>query len=145
MIATICSLLLMLQSPMAPYVPFTVYECARQGAPIDFVVMVMRGESSFDPLAKGATNTDGSFDFGPMQLNSDRYCYGMTIEENISCGIAHLMVEYKKYHSRVLAVWAYNAGPSKVGKRLPDATYGLLSRVFGASVADKVKARLRRK
>jgi soluble lytic murein transglycosylase-like protein len=130
---------------MAPYAPFTVYECARQGAPIDFVINLMRGESSFDPLARGPTNTDGSFDFGPMQLNSNHYYPGMTIYENISCGIAHIMVEYRRFGNNVLAVWAYNAGPSKVGKRLPDATYGLLSRVFGKSVADKVKARLRRK
>jgi len=143
-VPTICMILLMLQSPMQEYTPYTIYECLRQGASIQLTIALMRGESDFNPFARGPRNADGSFDFGPMQLNSNRYYYpGMTIYENISCGIAHLMVEYRKYRSRVLAVWAYNAGPSKVGKHLPEATYGLLSRVFGKSVADKVKARLK--
>jgi len=136
-------ILLMLQSPMQEYTPYTIYECWRQGASIQLTIALMRGESDFNPLARGRVNTDGSYDFGPMQLNSNRYYPGMSICENISCGIAHLMVEYKKFGNAISAVWAYNAGAGKVGKILPPQTYRLMSRVFGKRIADIVRRKVR--
>ncbi len=84
--------------------------------PVHFLFGLAWTESEFYPNAvNGERNTDGSTDYGLMQLNSHTYRaydrgYLMTPENNVRLSCEHLRGGYERYGNWYEALLAYNAG-----------------------------------
>ncbi len=88
--------------------------------PIHFLFGLAWTESEFYPNAvNGGGNTDGTADYGLMQLNSHTYrdfdqAYLMTPENNVRLSCEHLRRDYDRYGNWYEALLAYNAGNTEL-------------------------------
>lgn len=114
------------------------------GIPVSILYPLIYTESTFNPDAVNK-NSDGSIDYGLMQLNSKylKYFYWkfnnnvaidpMNARENLRIGCAYLLHLYNYTGSWRDAIWAYNAGPGNWEKRiLPEKTKNKLKIIFSA-------------
>lgn len=88
--------------------------------PIHFLFGLAWTESEFYPNAvNGDRNSDGTADYGLMQLNSHTYkdydrAYLMTPENNVRLSCEHLRRGYDLYGNWYEALLAYNAGNTEL-------------------------------
>lgn len=79
--------------------------CEATGVPVPLALGLMEVESGFD------TSADNGVCYGLCQLNRRYYPDGLSPEENIAAGVAHLAGQIKRYGGDVpAALRAYNRG-----------------------------------
>jgi soluble lytic murein transglycosylase-like protein len=113
------------------------------GIPLWIVARIIEWESGWDRSMVNKSNANGSRDLGLMQLNSRyldefscRFNSGKKIdpldpEENVRVGMRYLARLRRNTSSWYEAVWAYNAGLSRVRRReMPPTTRAYLDFVF---------------
>lgn len=99
-------------------------------------VSLMRVESEYTDRAISRPNQNGTRDYGLFQLNSSVY-RRLTVREllnpknNIRLGVSHLAKDLKSQPSVVQALYAYNAGPSRVREgKIPATTLSYANKIL---------------
>jgi hypothetical protein len=105
------------------------------GIPPSLALAVAQEESSFNPNATN-TNSNGTTDYGVMQINSSNLsALGLSDplnpQANITAGVGLLAQLYNQYGGNIQqTLWAYNAGPNAVSSgNLPASTANYISAV----------------
>jgi len=101
--------------------------CWRYNVPISLLYNLVEKESSWNPKAVSSINPNGSYDRGLMQINTysqktlvAKYYSGCTpfdpykYQDSLEVGIRYLNHLYSVYNSWEMALWAYNAGYTRV-------------------------------
>jgi hypothetical protein len=83
--------------------------------PVNLVVALCYVESKFKPNAVGKNGSNGSFDYGLFQLNSNTFKshdkkYLMLIDNNVDLATEHLKTLFDKYLNWEESTVAYNGG-----------------------------------
>lgn len=125
------------------YADMIAENAERNGVPVWIVARMIEWESGWNPRRKSQRNANGSYDYGLMQLNSrylDEYSWkyneGEEIdpydpETNIRVGVRYLSHLRAHTASWYEALWAYNAGLSRVrAQKMPETTLNYLRFVF---------------
>jgi soluble lytic murein transglycosylase-like protein len=100
-----------------------VYTALTLDVPVHYLVGLAWAESRFKPLAvNGHKNTNGTTDYGLMQLNSAEYgalgvAYIMEPAHNVRLGAEHLRAMFDKYNDWPEAILSYNAGTGETVRR----------------------------
>jgi len=109
------------------------------GVPASLALAVAQVESNFNPNAVSPTNTNGTTDYGVMQINSANVSsLGLTDpldpQQNIDAGVSMLAQLYNQYGGDTTQVlWAYNAGPGSVTSgNMPPSTASYVADVLAA-------------
>ena len=111
--------------------------------PVPLVYALIQKESSWRPRVISPKNSNGSRDYGLMQLSSSNFemfewkyqpkqCYTtMDLYDNLDAGIRYLLEQYRRFGSWEAAVAAYNCGPNryKTGK-IPESTKKYVEDIF---------------
>lgn len=99
---------------------------------------IAQTESSFNPAAVSKPNSNGTQDYGLMQINSSNFAsLGLTSataldpQSNINAAMSLLSTYTQKYGDNPqLIAWAYNAGPGSVASgSIPASTSNYVSQV----------------
>lgn len=93
------------------------------GVPVSVALAVAQHESNFNPNATNL-NTNGTTDYGVMQLNSTTVqTLGvqnpLDPQQNINAGVGLLATYIQKYGNVQDALWAYASGPGAVASGHP--------------------------
>lgn len=111
------------------------YVAEKHNTPVALVYALIQKESNWDPKAVSPKNSNGSRDYGIMQLSSSnfemftwkyspRYCYtSRDLYDNLEAGIQYLCELYNRFGSWEAAVTAYNCGPGRYSTgKVPEST-----------------------
>jgi soluble lytic murein transglycosylase-like protein len=98
----------------------------RDGIPVLMVVSIIEQESHFDPHAVGPRGARGLMQIRPFVARDVAERAGWPFErrmlrdpvENVRLGVRYLAELRHRFGTAVLAVAAYNAGPSRVERRI---------------------------
>ena len=100
---------------------YTIYKAQQNGIDPDLVFCIMWRESNFNPNSIGR-NTNGTYDYGLMQINSSNFSFlsqkiGITSMydlldpyKNIDCGVYYISAYMRKYNDYNKALMCYNLG-----------------------------------
>ena len=83
--------------------------------PVNLLFALCNRESGFDPLAVNGSNSNGTSDFGLLQLNTGTFSTLdektlLNPSENVLIGTQYLLTRFENVDSWELAVIAYNGG-----------------------------------
>lgn len=98
-----------------------IESAARNGVPANIALGIASHESQFNPTAINTKNTNGTTDWGVMQLNDVTVKQlGVTNPldpiQNIEAGVGLLGRYLRKYGDVATALWAYASGEGSVAK-----------------------------
>jgi len=108
-----------------PYSELITHEAERHRLPASLIYSIMRRESAFYPHARSPAGAQGLMQLMPATARKTAQKQGITrfnptdvfnIEINILLGSAYLGELINRYDHPVLAIAAYNAGPSRVNQ-----------------------------
>lgn len=86
--------------------------------PPEDAAIIARIESRFNPRAKSPAGAKGIMQIMPCH---GQY-YTFDIKTNVEFGCRYFWEQLNQFGTIERAIWAYNAGPAKVGKELPNDT-----------------------
>ena len=92
--------------------------CEENGVPVALALGLIETESRFDPAA------DNGLCYGLCQLNRRYYSDGLSPEENIRAGVAHLGELLVRHEDPAAALTAYNAGHDTGSRTYANAVLG---------------------
>lgn len=128
------------QNPTQAQLQAMIVATAQQyGVDPSLALAIAQTESSFNPSAVSKQNSNGTQDFGLMQINSANFAsLGLTSstaldpQANLNAAMT-LLAQYTNQYgdNPQLIAWAYNAGPGSVASgSVPASTSGYISTVL---------------
>jgi len=109
------------------------------GVDPSLALAIAKTESNFNPAAINTSNTNGTADYGLMQINSSNLASlgldsssALDPQANINAAMQLLSSYTQKYGDNPnLIAWAYNAGPGSVSSgSVPQSTSSYISQVL---------------
>ena len=113
---------------------YTIYKAQQNGIDPDLIFCIMWRESNFNPNSIGR-NTNGTYDYGLMQINSSNFSFlsqkiGITSMydlldpyKNIDCGIYYISAYLRKYNDYNKALMCYNLGEGGAQRKWSQGIY----------------------
>lgn len=113
---------------------YTIYKAQQNGIDPDLLFCIMWRESNFNPYEIGK-NTNGTYDYGLMQINSSNFSFlsqkiGITSMndlldpyKNIDCGVYFISSYLRKYNDYNKALMCYNLGEGGAQRKWNQGIY----------------------
>lgn len=113
---------------------YAIYKAQQNGLDPDLIFCIMWRESNFNPNEIGR-NTNGTYDYGLMQINSSNFGFlsqkiGITSMndlldpyKNIDCGVYYIASYMRKYNDYNKALMCYNLGEGGAQRKWNQGIY----------------------
>ncbi|MBR4765331.1 MAG: transglycosylase SLT domain-containing protein [Clostridia bacterium] len=113
---------------------YTIYKAQQNGIDPDLIFCIMWRESNFNPN-EISRNSNGSYDYGLMQINSSNFSFlsqkiGITSMydlldpyKNIDCGVYYIAAYMRKYGDMNKALMCYNLGEGGAQRKWSQGIY----------------------